>query len=139
MITMSSTLLLRCPRIGLKLVGVLVLISTVACDEVRIKTTSQSPDDKYLASFYSMSGGGAAGWVVLRVNLRRTNDVFYTSDYVFEMNHGYQCELTWKGNAHLIVTYPAEANLKKQGYKWNEVTISYEMKPSKGGMFLDKE
>ena len=86
-----------------------------------------------------MSGGGAAGWLFLRVNLRRTEDAFYTSDYVFEMNHGYQCELNWNGNAHLIGTYPAEAKVQKQEYMWNEVTISYVMKPSRGGMFLNKE
>jgi len=123
----------------IKLACFLVLISTVACDEVRIESTSRSPDDKYLASFYSMSGGGAAGWVALRVNLRRTGDAFYTSDYVFEMNHGYQCELNWKGNAQLLVTYPAEAGVRKQDSQWNEVTISYETKPSRGGMFIDKK
>lgn len=115
---------------------VFILLFTVACDEVTTHNTSQSPDNRYVAAFYSISGGGAAGWVSMRVNLRKPADAFKINEYVFEMTRGYEGELSWKSASHLVVTYPAEAIVKQQEEKWKDLTISYERKPSKGGMFV---
>lgn len=91
-----------------------------------------SPDGKNVASFYTISGGGAAGYVVNRLKIRPANQAFKADEnYVFDMRHGDDIHLEWRDDDYLILTYPAQADIYRTQNKWGNIQIVYEKSVSK--------
>lgn len=91
-----------------------IILSLVSCgdpDRVEVVRTAPSPDSALVARAYVISGGGAAGWVYLRLDLRPHGDSFRADrSYVFSMKaHPYDVLLSWSGPRELLVEYPADA------------------------------
>lgn len=94
----------------------MVIFSLMACEgqsQVEIVRTAMSPDSALVARAYVISGGGAAGWVYLQLDLRpRTKPFRADRSYVFSMKaHPYDVLLSWRGPRELLVEYPVDATI----------------------------
>lgn len=69
-----------------------------------------SPNNKHIATFYRIYGGGAAGAQYLFVNLRKSSENFTSGDDFFEMAHGYDLRITWLNNDNIQIDYPSDAD-----------------------------
>lgn len=99
-----------------------------------------SADGEKVASFYRVFGGGAAGWQLMRVSLRREEETFEADDFIFEMSHGYDVRLEWSDSQSLVIGYPDTARVeKKPGSEADSVAISLRMLASVDGSFADSE
>ena len=100
--------------------------------DVFIGREATSPDSKKVAAFYTISGGGAAGYVLTRLQIRPSNQKFSadknTDDFVFELRHGDDLGLRWQGNNQLKVVYESGANIHRQMNEKDGVTIGYQAK-----------
>ena len=95
--------------------------------KLKILQSCSSPDKKMVATFYELSGGGAAGWVLLRVNLRAAETPFSEDEnIVFEIRHGYQVNLSWKNDKYLKIEYPETGEIDKIIEVFKGVRIEYE-------------
>lgn len=93
--------------------------SKSAGDEVNILTSSASPDNEYVATFYNVSGGGAAGYVYMLVNLRRRSEPFDPKEgIIVQMTRSYEVNLKWDDNEHLTVGHSKEATMYLQVKEW---------------------
>ncbi len=94
--------------------------------DIHVTKEVVSPDGKNVASFYTISGGGAAGYVVIRLKIRPANQVFKSDEnYIFEMRHGDDIDLEWRDDDYLIVTYPMDADIYRQQTIQGKIKISY--------------
>ena len=78
-------------------------------DETKVLFSCASPDGKLVANFVRISGGGAAGYQKLYVNILESQ--FNAESQVFEMAHTYDLRLRWITNSHLEIGYPAQASI----------------------------
>ncbi|MDG2124301.1 MAG: hypothetical protein P8J87_11410 [Verrucomicrobiales bacterium] len=94
----------------------IVCLLVVACgqsewkttDDVEIISESKSPDAKYIATVFSCSGGGAAGYSYTNVNLRKTSDEFSQRDFLLGKhlwNSYNEISVDWKDSTNLDVSY----------------------------------
>lgn len=94
--------------------------------DIDINQEIESPDGRYVATFYTISGGGAAGYVVERLKIMPRSQVFKADeDYVFEMRHAYKLDLEWRDDDFLIVTYPTDADVHRKLTSKGNIKISY--------------
>ena len=100
--------------------------------DVYIGREAVSPDGKNTATFYTISGGGAAGYVLTRLNLRPSKQVFKptkeSNDFVFELRHGDDIDLQWQRNNRLKVVYESGADTYDQLNQKGDVKIIYQAK-----------
>jgi hypothetical protein len=103
--------------------------SNKADEDVNILSTSMSPDKEYIATFYNVSGGGAAGYAYMLVNLRRNDKPFNPKEgVIFQMTGVYQISLRWDDNEHLTVRHSKPAAIYLQEKEWGnerKIRISY--------------
>jgi len=103
--------------------------SNNAGEDVNILSTSRSPDNEYIATFYNVSGGGGAGYAYMLVNLRRKDKPFNPKEgVIFQMTGAYQVTLRWDDNEHLTIRHSKPAAVYVQAQEWgNErrIRISY--------------
>lgn len=117
---------------GVLLTGTLVASCGESPHDVSVKKEVVSPDGKKVASFYIVSGGGAAGFVWATVKLRLKQEPLKDDDdYIFDMAHAYDIDLKWKSNQQLVVTYPGEAEVYRKKPRDKGVTIAYVAKEQK--------
>jgi len=84
------------------------------CDtraDLRIDLECPSPDGGAVATFYDLSGGGAAGWVQEFVAVHAAAAALDTAAHVFKLSHGYHVRLTWESGRRLTVGYPASGRV----------------------------
>ena len=85
-----------------------------------------SPQGEWIADWYQLSGGGAAGWSADYVRVRRMTDNFsVSSDYVFSIISGDQLELRWTSETELHIEYPDDGTPTRVESHWNSVSLSY--------------
>jgi hypothetical protein len=97
-----------------------------------------SPDGKYVASFYGLGGGGAAGWLFEYVSISPADGPSGSEVTVLEMNRGYEACLYWRDARHLVVTFPSSAEVlqAKTTISLDEkIYVSYESEPDSDGEF----
>ena len=106
----------------------------------------QSPSGEYVAEFFGLGGGGAAGWANQNVRVAEAGaDFDTTSQVVFQSRRGYQVCLRWLNDAGLLIQYPQEAVIERQlreiqiGNPAKLVYVEYETRPSKYGKFVDAD
>jgi len=107
--------------------------------DFRIVETVESPDGKYLATFWDESGGGAAGWCGRHINVYKkdANFVLDTTEEnrktrVFDVRCGSVVEMNWESTNQLHVAFTVEkygmsASMNSES-KDGAVKISYELK-----------
>jgi hypothetical protein len=71
----------------------------------------QSPDGRYVASFYGIGGGGAAGWTVEHVSVGPVGSALEDSVSVLELNGAYEACIYWNSNNHLSIEFPDDADV----------------------------
>ena len=100
--------------------------------DVYVGREAVSPDKTRVATFYTISGGGAAGYVLTRLQIRPQSQKFSadknTNDFVFELRHGSDLDLQWQGNKRLKVVYESGADTYLQVNESDGVKISYQAK-----------
>jgi len=76
-----------------------------------------------------MSGGGAAGWCYVYVNMRKQSEQFNPdSGIVFATQCEVEAELNWKDDNSLCIGYPRDARIYTQEKAWNggeAIALSY--------------
>jgi hypothetical protein len=105
--------------------------------ESRVIFECSSPSAETIASFYSSSGGGAAGWALLRIGVRPAGVALDPESYVFQMRHGYDAQLEWSSDTDLVIRYPDSAELDVKTPTAGSVSVRYEPLPSSQGVFAD--
>ncbi len=121
--------------IAMLLLGSLTLASCLDLSDnsphdVSIDKEIASPDGKSVATFYIIFGGGAAGYVNTRLQIRPKNQPFKENEkYVFDMSHSDEHQVEWKDNRHLIVVYPSDASILRIWTKQGDIEIAYKAKP----------
>ncbi len=70
-----------------------------------------SPDGRLIASFYTQSGGGAAGWVYDYVSVRSADAPLDIDAPVMAMVRGQNTRLTWVDRRTLQVEHPSGATV----------------------------
>lgn len=100
--------------------------------DVQVVANLASPDQSYMATSYSMMGGGAAGWCYVYVNIRKQNEQFNPDGgIVFGTRCGVEPELRWEDERSLSISYPHDAEVYTQEKAWasgEAVEISYVLK-----------
>ena len=84
-----------------------------------------------MATFYSVSGGGAAGFVVNRLNVRAAEERFDPDRYALSLNRGYDARLHWLRPDTLVVSYPREARVDSAAPRWGEPPWGSVTRPSR--------
>ena len=78
-------------------------------DDVTILSEKISPDGQFVASSFSCSGGGAAGYCYFNANLRRKEELLDQRDCLLGKHPTWKAfneiELKWIDNSHLEVSY----------------------------------
>lgn len=97
---------------ALTLVG---LLAFTACGHwTKVRFECPSPDKQFIATFYAMSGGGAAGWQYQYVNVRRTGATFRDAPWLAQLKNARDLRLSWLDASHLRVEYPDDARLDRR-------------------------
>ncbi len=74
----------------------------------RVVKTVTAPNGEYVATIYTVMGGGAAGWCSQRMEINATNNPFsierakHGSEYCFSANCGSEIELLWEPHSQAI-------------------------------------
>ena len=87
-----------------------------------------SPNQRYVAALYNSSGGGAAGWCYLHVNVRKQAEQFNPdSGVVFQTRCNIKPHLKWASEKKLSIGYPADSTVYTQENAWRSegVEITY--------------
>ena len=106
----------------------LALTASIGCgDRIRVWQTRVSPDHAYVARFYSLSGGGAAGYDFGRVDVRPRSVPFdsLTEDFIFEATGG-QIAIHWEGLRKLVVEHEPKTNVYRRRESSGAVLIEYQ-------------
>lgn len=114
-----------------------VLLLLACSSTVEEITTCPSPQGQKVASFFRVYGGGAAGWQVLRVSIRRAGEPLKPDVFVFEMKHGYDTRLEWLSEDRLLVGYPNNASVESTTTSALGVEIAFKALPSREGTFTE--
>jgi hypothetical protein len=89
----------------------------VSSDPPVIEKVEISPDARFTARHFIISGGGAAGYVFESVNIQQSTDNFDKSKgIILQTTHTAINSLKWRENNLLVVEYSKEGNvyLKKE-------------------------
>ena len=88
------------------------LKSAIGESDYDVISTSPSPDEKFVATIYSVMGGGAAGWCNIRVTVNPQNEPFSIErektegKYVVStISCGSQVEAKWEEGRNLTIIY----------------------------------
>ena len=97
--------------------------------DVNVVASLPSPNESYVASLFNSSGGGAAGWCYLCINVRKLNEQFNPdSGLVFQTRCNVKPDVKWESEKKLSISYPADATVYTQEKAWGSgegVEISY--------------
>lgn len=103
--------------------------------DIGVIASSKSPNEKYVATSYSISGGGAAGFCYLLISLRKVEEQFNPdSGVVFETGcseRSDELEFRWENDKRLRIIYPNDFEPRIKEQTWNSdypVEISYAAK-----------
>jgi hypothetical protein len=120
------------------LIAVLILLawaSMNACthnnvdEDIDIVTTGASPNNKYLATAYNVSGGGGAGHIYNLVNLRKQGEPFESKQGVIFVASGtHKITPVWQDDEHLIIKHSKASGIYTKAGEWgsdNKVLIRY--------------
>lgn len=112
------------------LFGVVALCSCGLADyDVKKGQEVVSPDGQKVATFYVISGGGAAGFVMARVKISPKSQAFKSDladeDYVFEVRHENFVSMRWQDNYHLVISYDKSADVHRSLPTKSGTNISY--------------
>jgi hypothetical protein len=97
-----------------------------------------SPDGRLIADYYTISGGGGAGWSEDYVRIRRAGQPFrasrwdlslLSSDAVFKASSGKKLMIRWRSNTHLEITYSGHDGVFRSRPSWNNISIVYNENP----------
>jgi hypothetical protein len=105
--------------------------------EPRIVFECTSPSGNSVASFYSLSSGGAAGWAVLRISVRPGNHALDRDGHIFQMRHGYDAQVEWFSETDLVIRYPDTAEVDLTEPSAGPVSVRYESLSSSQGLFSE--
>lgn len=90
-------------------------------DEIHIMSAVNSPDKNHIATTFFYSGGGAAGWTGIKVNIRKRSEKFNPDEYVFRVSSGTEIKTEWKNNSIVHINYSTEDYIISLSQKkWNE-------------------
>jgi hypothetical protein len=103
-------------------IHLITLIST-ACGEGKLNLIVQesipAPDADVVADWYSLSGGGAAGFSTDRVRLRRATDAFVADNgCVFSAISGHTMKVKWIGKKQLEISYDKSFGVRRSSRSW---------------------
>jgi hypothetical protein len=88
-----------------------------------VKRSERSPDGAYIADWYTLSGGGAAGASSDTVSLRHANEPFVLKkDWVCGAIDAHDVSLKWISTRELEVTFQGGTVDTKQ-LTWNGITV----------------
>lgn len=97
--------------------------------DLNVIASFESPNRSYVATLYNSSGGGAAGWCYLYVNVRKRMEEFNPDhEVVFQTRCSVKPELKWESERKLTIDYPADAIVYARENTWRSgegVEISY--------------
>jgi hypothetical protein len=80
-------------------------------NEVRVMSESASPDGKFVARYFVLSGGGAAGYVIDFVNIQPAGEAFNNNvNVVFQATGTRVLKLDW-AEPRLKITYEKGGNI----------------------------
>lgn len=98
--------------------------------DINITANSISPNQEYIAITYTDSGGGAAGWCYITVNLRKRDEHFDSKkNMIFYTGCSSSVDVTWQNDKALLITYSTDReSISLYQKSWSEdktVKISY--------------
>ena len=97
--------------------------------DVNVIASLTSPSQSYVATSFNSSGGGAAGWCYVYVNVRKQGENFNPdSGVVFQTRCEVTPDLKWESDKKLSIGYPADATVYTQETAWRSgegIEISY--------------
>ncbi|CAN5747608.1 hypothetical protein BH24ACI2_BH24ACI2_07280 [soil metagenome] len=103
-----------------------------AKDNIYILSEINSPNQKSVVTTFNHSGGGAAGWSGLKVNVRKREENFDSSEYVFSTNSGTKVQTNWENDSTVSISYSSNdriLSLYQKGWsKDKTVKILYKKK-----------
>jgi hypothetical protein len=86
---------------------------------VNVIASFPSPNQSYVATSFNSSGGGAAGWCYLQVNIRKQTEQFNPdSGLVFQTRCNVKSDLKWESEKKLSIGYPADSTVYVQEKAW---------------------
>ena len=93
--------------------------------EVNVRSVAVSPDKTHIATSYTVSGGGAAGFVYKCVNVRAATEPFApTAGVVFQMSGNSELAVRWEADGTLIVEHPTDATVLTSDPDWKDGTAT---------------
>jgi len=105
--------------------------------EVRLISSTSSPDKSLIADYYELTGGGAAGVAVDRVRLRATAGAFESDDgFSFEALSADPVSVRWLSDRELEIAYNKAGTVRRDDSHWNNVSIQYRT-IGRGSMLTD--
>lgn len=100
-----------------------------ASRDVNVIASFPSPNQSYVATSYNTSGGGAAGWCYVQVNVRKQSEQFNPDNgVVFVTRCNVKPDLEWATERKLNIGYPVDTTIYTQEKTWRSgenVEISY--------------
>jgi hypothetical protein len=105
----------------------------------KLERAVPSPDGRLVARYYVSMGGGAAGWVYEIVDIGAPADSMLVNDddAVFVMAHGGDLTMAWWDPRHLVLTYPAWADVTRGCRTARGVSITYVARPTPDSAWSD--
>lgn len=98
-------------------------------EQIDIVATATSPGNDYVATVYTVWGGGAAGYVYKVINLRKQADTFDPNEgVIFSVTGTREVTFWWEDNDHLMVKHSKAGNIYIQAEEWGngkKVSIRY--------------
>jgi hypothetical protein len=97
--------------------------------DVSVIASFPSSNQSYVATLFNTSGGGAAGWCYVNVNLRKQSEQFNPDNgVVFVTRCSVKPDVEWETERKLNIGYPADTTIYTQEKTWRNgetVEISY--------------
>jgi hypothetical protein len=131
----------RLSRVASIVLALVVLQPLTACDHgTKLRFECPSPNKRFIASFYTMSGGGAAGWMYQYINVRPAGRALRDAQWRAKLKNARDLRLTWLDASRLRVEYPDSARLDDKRTSYGEdkaIAIDYVAQPKGAGGFAD--
>ena len=90
-------------------------------EDVDILLIANSPNTDYIVTVYTISGGGAAGYVYERVSIRKKEDRFdKNKGMIFQGAKIKNLSVEWKGDRLLQVKYTKAGDIFTQEKEWGK-------------------
>jgi hypothetical protein len=87
---------------------------TASSSDLTVWCECPSPDGKLIATFYTISGGGAAGSVYDSASVRATDQPLDVNGPALTMSRGRGARLSWVDDRHLRIEFPSGADVHRQ-------------------------